>query len=162
MHYGGMDEVSVKPVIFEVPGIPPSVNHFKKPIILKTRNGPVRSYALTPEALAFRQAVAIFARGQSLTPSTSKERDKVRYSVTCTVFLGEGQRGDADNFGKCILDSLQVAGVIHSDARVRSWHIEVEDNDRKNPRVLICVSIMDRDLTLAEQLRDSARERING
>jgi Holliday junction resolvase RusA-like endonuclease len=142
-----------KVIVFEVPLTPPSVNHYKKPIKLHTRNGIVNSYARTPEAEAFRDAVAIFARGQSLIPATTKERREIRYRLIATVFLGEGQRGDGDNFFKVLADSVANAGVIHSDARVRSWHIEVEDNDRKNPRTLICVTTMKRGRTLAESMK---------
>lgn len=153
-----MDEASVKPIIFTVPFTPPSVNHYKKPVTLRTRNGPVKSYARTPEADRYREAVAIFARGQSITPPTHTERTKVRYELTCTVFLGEGERGDGDNFFKCIADAVQAAGVIHSDARIRSWHIDVEDEDRKNPRTLICVSVMNKRRTLAEIIQDNWKE----
>ena len=162
MHYVYMQAQSVKPIIFEVPCTVPSVNHYKKPIKLRTSRGTVTSYALTPEAKAFYDAVAIFARGRSLAPTTTAERKRVRYAVTATVFLGEGQRLDADNCGKCILDGLARAGVIHSDARVRSWHIEIEDGDRENPRTLICVEVIDRKRTLAECLRDDEEETING
>ena len=144
-----------KSVTFEVPICPPSVNHYKKPVILRTSNGPIRSFARTPEADAFIQAIAIFARGRSIAPETSYARQRVRYALTCTVFLGEGQRGDGDNFFKCIADGLARAGVIHSDARVRTWHIDVEDEDRKNPRTLIHVATTERGVTLAERLRDA-------
>lgn len=145
-----MDAVPVKPIIFTVPFTPPSVNHYKKPVTLRTRNGIVKSFARTPEADRFLEAIAIFARGQSLSPHTAAERLKIRYSLTCTVFLGEGERGDGDNFFKCIADGLTMAGVIHSDARIRTWHIDVEDRDRKNPRTLICVAVIDRQKTAAE------------
>lgn len=144
-------------ICIEVPVRCPSVNHYKKPVILRTRNGTQRSFALTPEALAFRDAVAIFARGKTLSPTGATARSKVRYAVACTVFLGEGERGDADNFGKCVLDSLQHAGVIHSDARVRLWHIEVEDGERENPRTLIAVWVTGKHKTLAEIQRDAAK-----
>lgn len=147
----------VKPIILDVPLAPPSVNHYKKPITLRTSNGPRLSFARTPEAEAFRDAVAIFARGQTLTPATKTERDKIRYSLIVTVFLGRGDRGDGDNNWKCIADSLTNAGVIHSDARVPRWHIEVEDrfrDDPNNPRTLICVSICTPKRTWAERIRD--------
>jgi Holliday junction resolvase RusA-like endonuclease len=145
---------SVKPVILEVPFTPPSVNHYKKPVVLKTRNGPVKSFARTPEADRWREIVAILARGQSISPKTPAERNKVRYALTATVFLGKDEHGDGDNFFKCIADALANAGVIHSDARVRTWHIDVEDRDRGNPRTLICVGLTDRSKTLAERMRD--------
>jgi Holliday junction resolvase RusA-like endonuclease len=150
----GMKLGYVKSIILEIPFTPPSVNHYKKPITLRTSNGPRLSFALTDEARAFRDAVAIFARGQTLVPLTATERTKIRYALTVTVFLGKNESGDADNYWKCIADSLVKAGVIHSDARVRRWHIEVEDEDRQNPRTLICASVCQKRRTLAERLHD--------
>lgn len=145
-------------IIFDVPLTPPSVNHYKEPIKILTSNRKlVTSYALTDEAKAFRDWVCVKARGKSLTPATKRERDRVRYQLIVTVFLGKRERGDGDNFFKCIADSLVHAGVIHSDARVRRWQIEVEDGDRENPRTLICVSICGRGRTLAERI-----ERLRG
>jgi Holliday junction resolvase RusA-like endonuclease len=147
-----MKLVGVKPIIVEIPFTPPSVNHYKKPITLRTSNGPRLSFALTDEAKAFRDAVAIFTRGQTLIPYSPAERNRIRYALTVTVFLGKNESGDADNYWKCIADSLVKAGVIHSDARVRKWHIEVEDDDRENPRTLIIASVCQRRRTLAERL----------
>jgi Holliday junction resolvase RusA-like endonuclease len=159
----GMKLVCVKSIILEISFTPPSVNHYKKPITLRTSNGPRLSFALTPEAKAFRDTVAIMARGQTLVPLTSTERNNIRYALTATVFLGGGARGDGDNYWKCIADSLVYAGVIHSDARVRRWHIEVEDGDRQNPRTLIVVSVCQKRRTLAERLYDLwKREGKNG
>lgn len=158
-----MKLVSVKSIIFEIPLTPPTVNHYKKPITLMTSNGPRLSFALTPEALAFRDAIAIFGRGQTLIPLTAAERNKIRYALTVTVFLGSGERGDGDNNWKCIADGLVNARVIHSDAKVRKWHLEVEDGDRENPRTLICVSICKKRRTLAERMMSLFQwERKNG
>jgi Holliday junction resolvase RusA-like endonuclease len=147
-----MKLVGVKPIILEIPFTPPSVNHYKKPITLRTSNGPRLSFALTPEAEAFRDAVAIFARRQTLIPATAAEKKQIRYALTVALFLGKGDRGDGDNYWKCIADSLVNAGVIHSDARVRKWHLEVEDDERENPRTLIIASVCQRRRTLAERL----------
>lgn len=125
--------------------IPPSVNHYKEPSSKKLADGRrVKSFKLTPEAKAFCEMVAILARGRSITPETKKERDDIRYALYATVYLGKGQRGDGDNFWKCIADSLQKAGVIHSDARVRRWCLDVEDCDRGNPRTEIKVERIER------------------
>lgn len=150
----GMDTVEVKPIILEIPFTPPSVNHYKVPVTIRTRNGPKKTFMLTPEALAFHRAVGVFARGRTLVPRTAQEKLKIRYRLIVTVFLGEGERGDGDNFWKCIGDALQRAGVIHSDARARLWHLEVEDADRGNPRTLICVCLATKGKTLAEKIRD--------
>lgn len=153
----GMKSGCVKSIILEIPFCGPSVNHYKKPITLRTSNGPRLSFALTDEAKAFRDAVAILARGLTLIPHTTTERSKIRYALTATVVLGVGNRGDGDNYWKCIADSLVYAGVIHSDARVRQWHLEVEDRDRENPRTIICASVCQQRRTLAERMQDARK-----
>lgn len=148
-----MDAPLVKPIIFEVPGLtPPSVNHYKVPW-WNHRTQRIE-YKITAEAIAFMEAVAIFARGQSLAPKTPAERRKIRYALVVTVFLGKGEHGDGDNYWKCVGDALEDARVIHSDGRVRSWHLEVDDGDRENPRTLICVSLDEGGPTMAEVTRD--------
>ena len=131
----GMELVDVVSLI--VDWTPPSVNHYKQPVTFHTPSGPRKSFKLTGEAQAFRDMVAILARRRTVSPPTTRERQLVRYALTCTVYLGEGDRGDGDNFWKCIADSVENAGIIHSDARVRRWHLDVEDCDRDNPRTEI-------------------------
>lgn len=121
-----------------IPLVPPTVNHYKKPAWRpKWRGGPVvQTMVLTKEAIAFKAAVAVFARGETVAPATESARRKVWYELQAIVYLGKGQRGDGDNFWKCLADGLKDAGVIHSDARVKHWHIEV-DRDRENPRTVV-------------------------
>lgn len=116
--------MTAKRVSFTVPLVPPSVNHYVK----HTRSG--RHY-VTKEAKAFKEAVAIFARGKSAIAK--------RYEVEIAIFLAKRQRGDGDNFAKCVLDSLVSAGVIHSDAAVKKVSI-TKDRDWKNPRTEITIT----------------------
>jgi crossover junction endodeoxyribonuclease RusA len=104
---------------FTVPFVPPSVNHYAK----HTRKG--RHYQ-TGEAVAFKAAVAIHARGETV--------EGKRFRVTLLVRLAEGQRGDVDNFPKLCLDGLANAGVFRdkkgkrmSDAHVRDLRVVVDD-----------------------------------
>jgi len=139
-----MHQVSVKPIRIEIPGLtPPSVNHYKVPVMVRTRQGRVKSFAITPEARAFQDAVAVFAGGRSLTPETKKERDKVVYCVEAMIVLGAKDRLDIDNGMKVLLDGLQKAGVIHSDARVGEMHVKMVWDQRDNPRTEIEVSIVE-------------------
>ena len=112
-----------------VPLVPPTVNHYVK----HTRNG--RHY-VTKEAKAFKEAVALFARRQRIMEADA-------YEVEAHVYLGHGQRGDVDNFGKCLLDSLQAAGVITSDARVTDLILR-KRRDVRYPRTEITVRRADR------------------
>jgi Holliday junction resolvase RusA-like endonuclease len=89
---------------------------------------------LTPEAKAFKAAVAIFARGRTVAPLTNRERSKVCYEVKVDIYLGPNQRLDADNGGKLVLDGLQEAGVIHSDAFVAPFIVTPHKDQRHNPR----------------------------
>jgi crossover junction endodeoxyribonuclease RusA len=106
-----------------VPLVPPSVNHYVK----HTRAG---KHYVTKEAKAFKEAVIILA------PRNVKFAEG--YAVVLSVFLGAGARGDVDNFGKCALDALVSAGIIHSDAAIQSLTIN-KFRDRENPRTEITV-----------------------
>ena len=106
-----------------VPLVPPSVNHYVK----HTRSG--RHYK-TQEGEAFKEAIGIIARGRSIK---AKE-----YELEAHVYLGFGQKGDGDNFWKCLADGLVQAGVIHSDAAVKDWIMRVR-RDRESPRTEITV-----------------------
>lgn len=125
---------------FTVPLTPPSVNHYKVPF-WNAREQRI-DYRITPEASAFLAAIAVLAGGRSITPHSKRDQLRLRYALHVRVVLGKGERGDGDNFWKCIADGLQGAGVIHSDARVRVWALEVDDEDRQNPRTEITASLI--------------------
>lgn len=131
-------------VRFTIPHLtPPTVNHYKIPVNVRVSGGGIRkSFAVTEEGKAFKYAVALFARGASVAPVEKKEQKKVRYGLYVRVVHGKGEWGDGDNYWKCIADGLQEAGVIHSDARVKVWYLEVEDDDRDNPRTEIRVAVL--------------------
>jgi crossover junction endodeoxyribonuclease RusA len=114
----------VNEVRFVVPLVPISVNHYAK----HTRTG--RHY-VTKEAIAYKHALAIFAGGQKVVAK--------RYRLVATVYLGKGQRGDGDNFNKCIGDGLKEAGVVHSDAAIKDWRVLVE-RDWEHPRTDITIT----------------------
>lgn len=139
-----MSSVDVKSVEFEIPGLtPPSVNHYKMPVTMRTRQGPVKGYAITPEAKAFQDAVAIFARGRTVMPASAGDRKKVAYRVDVVIALGDGVRLDVDNGNKVLLDGLQKAGVIHSDARVKQLTVEMIWDERENPRTHVTVRVLE-------------------
>jgi Holliday junction resolvase RusA-like endonuclease len=130
----GIEEV----VAFTVPYlIPPTVNHAYQPCMYTGRDGYAhRGRKVSPEVKAFKDAVAIFARGRTVAPQDAADRRKVRYTVRMDVYLGPRQRGDFDNFWKCGLDALVNCGVIHSDAFVDGENSKcvVHKDDRENPR----------------------------
>jgi Holliday junction resolvase RusA-like endonuclease len=111
-------------VKFTMPGIPPSVNHYKKP---NFKTG--RTY-LTNEATHFYHDLAVLASGQRIRAKA--------YRVEIEVFLGFKERGDVDNFAKVVLDGLVHAGVIHSDAAVEQLYM-TKQRDKGNPRTVISV-----------------------
>jgi Holliday junction resolvase RusA-like endonuclease len=87
---------------------PPSVNHYWE--------GQGKFTRVSPEGRAFKDAIAILLRGDSLCQDKSAaELRKLKYCVEVWVFLGAGQKGDGDNMWKGILDGLVAAGAIHSD-----------------------------------------------
>jgi Holliday junction resolvase RusA-like endonuclease len=135
-----MNGQPVKSVTFDIPHLtPPSVNHYKMPVKIRTRDGIRNSWAKTPEAEAYQTAVAIFARGQTVAPLTKKERKNVVYCVAVIIVLGKDTRLDSDNGLKVLFDGLELAGVIHSDARIGYHQVQMIWNDRNNPRTMVKV-----------------------
>jgi Holliday junction resolvase RusA-like endonuclease len=107
--------------------IPPSVNHYRG-FNRKTGVWFVRQQALNFKALVFAAAV------QKKPFVSAKE-----YAVTADIYLPKGQRGDVDNFAKVILDSLQYAGVVENDSRIRTLSITKHQNAH-TPRTEIHIS----------------------
>jgi crossover junction endodeoxyribonuclease RusA len=105
-------------VRFTVPLVPPSANNY----VRHTRAG---THYRTAEARAWDEAVAIYCRGQRVRADS--------YMVTATVYLAKGQRGDCDNFWKCLLDSIVRAKVIDSDAKITELLMR-KSRDAANPR----------------------------
>jgi Holliday junction resolvase RusA-like endonuclease len=128
-------------VTFTVPYItPPSVNHYTKSCYYRGADGQShKGKKRTPEANAFREAVAIFARGRTVAPPTNNLRSKAKYKVEITLTLGKNVRLDADNGMKVALDALQWAGVIHSDAFVVEAKAIVIKDNRENPSTAFLV-----------------------
>ena len=97
-----------------VPLKPPSVNHYWGRKAGKA--GMFGGEYIKPEGVAWKAAVAVLLRGESLLEGlTEAEVARARYCVEVWVFLGRKARGDGDNMWKGILDSLTAAGAIHSD-----------------------------------------------
>jgi len=120
-------------VVFTVPLFPPTINHYWSDCFYTGRDGyGHRGRKLTPQAKAFKAAVAIFSQGRTVAPESLNDRRKCMYRVEAHVFYGPKMRGDADNFGKAICDSLEYAGVIHSDANV-DFRVVPHKDERNNP-----------------------------
>jgi len=136
-----------KVVAFTVPHLVPiSGNHYKKPCKYVGRDSSLHlGFKLTKEARAYYEAVAIFARGRTVSPATDAERRKVHYGVRIDVYLPPKGRGDFDNFWKCGLDALVHCGAIHSDAAVDGEHSKcvVHKDERTNPRTEYFVTRME-------------------
>ena len=124
-------------LLFDMPLIPPSVNHYAK----HTRTG---KHYRTAEASAFKAAIGIYARGAV--------ESKNGFYVFITVTLGEGQRGDIDNFPKLVLDGLADAGVFRdkkgkrlSDGHVSELWVKVDRDTRpKTGSTFIGVTAIER------------------
>jgi hypothetical protein len=134
-HTDGMSTENPDTVSFTVPGLlPPTVNHCYESCFYKGRDGySHRGRKLSPEAIAFKYAVCIFARNLTVVPQSDKDRKKARYRVQIDLYLGPRQRLDADNSLKIGIDALVYAGVIHADHRVEV-HVTPHDDERHNPR----------------------------
>lgn len=114
-------------VSFTVPLVPPSVNHYK----MRTNHGVT---FVSQEAKDFKRAVGVFCRSKFCGEWSA-------YHVEVTVFQGKGDRGDVDNYAKCVLDGLAESGVIHSDAAITDLILR-KRRDRENPRTEITVTAL--------------------
>jgi len=106
-----------------IPMEPPTVNHYVK----HTRTGRHYKTALAKE---WDKVCALFIQADEVVGNT--------HEVEYTVFQGKGSRGDVDNYGKCVIDSLVRSGVLRSDATVTDM-IARKRRDRENPRTEIVV-----------------------
>lgn len=115
------------------------MNHYKVPKIVRRGRFHSLIWEECPESVIFKLTVRNLARGASVAPVHLREQRKASYTLRAIVYLGAGERGDGDNFWKVIGDSLTFAGIIHSDAAVKDWHMYVR-RDRENPRTVITVT----------------------
>lgn len=130
-----MTDVIEDAICFTVPLRVPSVNHLWETTMYTGKDGfGHRGRKLSKEAVAFYEGVSIFARRRTVAPATDAERRKAKYAVKVNVWYGPKQRGDADNQGKALLDSLVKCGMIHSDANVVNFNITVYKDERGDPR----------------------------
>lgn len=124
----------IEKIEFTVPLLVPTANHYKSPVRYAGRDGFLHlGFKLTKEAKAYKDAVAIFARGRTVAPPTEAQRRKVKYAVQMDVYLGPKQRLDSDNALKVGIDSLVWSGVIHSDSNVHESKAIVHKDERNNP-----------------------------
>lgn len=109
-----------------IPFEPPSVNHYKK---VNYRGGKM-NWFLTKEATAFMDALYLLSRNMRLSAET--------YEVEFCVYQGKGERGDVDNYSKCVLDGLVKAGIITTDSAVTDLRMS-KRRDWASPRTEIVV-----------------------
>ncbi len=115
----------------EIPGVPPTNNHYKNFRVMPTRNGKsVPSWYHTAKAKEWFAAVCAHAQGRQL-------RDAA-YTVSYAVYTPTAVCTDVDNYAKCVLDGLAHAGVIDNDKKVVDLH-GYRRIDRANPRTIIIV-----------------------
>jgi len=118
------------PLIFTLPMLPPSVNHYVEHPDAGVHLKSAAAKAWEDDFIAMLPA---WARGQYVTGE--------RFRVTLSFTFGPHDRGDVDNRNKMILDCCAKAGMFHnlkgqpvSDAWVKHLHVEIRDSkeDRRN------------------------------
>ena len=121
---------------FELPFLPPSVNHYV------THGGGF--HRKSPAAKAFERDFTLFTGGYSVTAE--------QFAVTFQFFPGLKDKGDVDNRNKCLLDCIAKAGMLRdrkgkelSDAWVKRLVVEIHDTtaDRETgPRTVVTIEAM--------------------
>lgn len=109
-------------VRFEMPMLPPSVNHL-------TEHPATGVHPKSAAAKAFMRDFPIFARDLYAMSASGI------FQVTLCYFPGKGQRGDSDNYNKLILDCAAKRGMFRnakgkelSDAWVKRLIVEIYDS----------------------------------
>lgn len=83
-------------MILTIPGIPPTGNHY-----VKHSRG---RHFKTSEATKFQTDIGVLLLGDHCKAKS--------FRVTIIVCLGPKQKGDVDNFPKCVLDGLAKHGAF--------------------------------------------------
>jgi hypothetical protein len=113
---------------YTVPGAPVSTNHGYKPARWGNRHGMV----LTPEGEAYKGLLLFYARKAWMRAG----RPCLESADVTVRFVFKTRRSDADGPVKFVLDSLQAAGFVKNDSRVRRITVEKLEPDGK-PRTEI-------------------------
>jgi Holliday junction resolvase RusA-like endonuclease len=109
---------------------PPSVNHYMKHRVAKINGHETVMTYPSKDAKDWWKSVEGACGGRRL------EADG--YEIAYVVYQGPNERGDVDNYAKCILDALVRAMVIDSDHKVTGLHA-YKQRDRDRPRTEIFI-----------------------
>jgi len=136
----GYSRVIPTSVQFEMPMLPPSVNHL-------TEHPTTGVHKKSNAAKAFMRDFPIFARDLYAASASGI------FQVTLRYIPGKGQSGDVDNYQKLILDCAAARGMFRdgkgkelSDAWVKRLVIEVYDSpeDRKQgPKTVMTIEAIE-------------------
>ena len=113
-----------------VPLTPPSQNHYMCYRVATIHGKPQVIAYPAKEAKVWWRTVEAHSAGMKL--------DADAYEIAYVVYQGPNERGDVDNYGKCLLDSLVKSGVIDRDHKVIAIH-GYKARDRENPRTEIFI-----------------------
>ncbi len=113
-----------------IPLTPPSVQHYMKQRVAEVNGRNMVMFYPGKEAKVWWKAVEKACAGQTFTAK--------QYEVAYVVYQGANERGDVDNYAKCVLDGLVKAKVIDSDHKVTAMHA-YKVRDRTSPRTEIFI-----------------------
>jgi len=113
-----------------IPLTPPTVNHYMKHRAATVKGKTLVMAYPSKDAKAWWKAVDNFTGGASLEAEA--------YEIAYVVYQGKNERGDVDNYAKCVLDALVRSQVIDSDHKVVALH-SYKRKDRDYPRTEIFI-----------------------
>lgn len=131
--------------------LPPSVNHYvKHGVEIERETGQAYvGHRKTPAAKKFADDFGLFVNRLDKKYVTGD-----RFQVYFHLFFGPGDRGDWDNFPKCLSDAIAKSGMLHdrkgreiSDAHIKAGHVFIHDSedDRKiGPKTEITIEALPR------------------
>lgn len=113
-----------------VPITPPSTQHYMRQRVAMVHGKQMVMWYPSGEAKAWWKAVSASAAGKVL--------DAKGYEIAYVIYQGHNERGDVDNYAKCVLDGIVKAGVIDTDHKVIAMHA-YKSRDRERPRTEIFI-----------------------
>ena len=111
---------------FELPGLPPTVNHY---------------YKTSSHGLRYKTAAGRKYQERTISTLEQKWQDRPKYTgdvELCIEFIVKSRRKwDIDNRVKALQDCIALAGIIEDDSQVQILHVERRRGGRDSTHLKI-------------------------
>jgi crossover junction endodeoxyribonuclease RusA len=115
---------------------PPSVNHYWRHVILKTKRGLRQRTLISMEGRHYRTEAIRTIRKQKPVHEIINQPVKVEMHL----FPPDRRKRDIDNYSKCVLDALTHARIWDDDYLVNDLHIKRREIQRGTGSVVLRIT----------------------